>query len=79
MRHRIRLTESDLHRIVKESVKHILNEKYSDYFDYKRCGKQNKKYSDYDDYKRYGKNPDVAPDKFEDPEGFLKWIRMKNP
>lgn len=79
MRHRIRLTETDLHRIIKESLKHILNEKYSDYFDYKRCGKKNKKYSDYDNYERYRKNQDEAPNKIEDPEGFNRWIMMKNP
>ena len=33
MKRRIRLTESDLHRIIKESVKHIINE-YDGYFHY---------------------------------------------
>lgn len=35
MKRRVRLTESDLHRIIKESVKRILRESdYDDYFDW---------------------------------------------
>lgn len=30
MRQRIRLSESDLHRMIKESVKEVLNESYND-------------------------------------------------
>lgn len=33
MKRKIRLTEGDLHRIIKESVKHIINE-YNEYFHY---------------------------------------------
>ena|GEM_PF-4725527 len=31
MKHRVRLTESDLHKIVKESVKRVINEYYSEF------------------------------------------------
>jgi len=34
MKRRIRLTESDLHRVIKESVKRILREEYKDPFNF---------------------------------------------
>lgn len=59
----IRLTESDIHKIIKESVKRILNETRLDYDVDNFSGKWNK--PDYDSY--------------IDPEGYLDNPNRKGP